>query len=137
GRGMVLSDFGQLVFPQIEVFLQSAQQLENVVKMSAGAPIGTVKIGVVPSLAHIVVPIVIADLKSTAPEIKLSFVEGLTIHLDDLLANGRVDMAVVNRYGDDELRGEDLLGVVDTYLVCSPTHKFAKRGSITFEELDN
>ncbi|MFS8974472.1 LysR family transcriptional regulator [Cupriavidus necator] len=137
GRGMVLSDFGQLVFPQIEAFLHGAHQLEDAVKAASGVPTGSVKIGVVPSLADIVVPSVIADMKIAAPGIKLSFVEGLSVHLDDLLAAGRIDMAVVNRYGVVEPSSEDFLGEVTTYLVCSPKHKFAKRRSLAFEELDN
>lgn len=137
GRGMVLSSFGQLVFPQISAFLLCAQQLEETVQTASAAPAGSVRIGVVPSLAHIVVPQVLADIKAVAPELKLNVVEGLTIHLDDLLNTGRVDLAVVNRYGVDSAASEEHLATVGTYLICNPRHKYAKRPSVTLADLDN
>lgn len=135
GRGMVLSEFGQQLFPQIEAFLRGAYQLDDAVKVASGVPTGAVKIGVVPSLADIVVPRLIEDLKVYSPGIRLSFVEGLSSLLDDLLVGGRIDLAVINRYEADKYPAEDLVGEVETYLVCNSRHKFAKRQSITFSEL--
>ncbi|WP_157793051.1 LysR family transcriptional regulator [Bordetella genomosp. 8] len=135
GRGMVLTEFGQQLLPQIESFLQSAYQLDNAVKAASVVPTGVVKIGVVPSLANIMVPRLIDDLKAHTPGIRLSFVEGLSGLLDDLLSSGRVDLAIINRYGADSPSSEDLLGEVETYLVCDPRHKFAARQTIQFSEL--
>jgi DNA-binding transcriptional LysR family regulator len=94
-----------------------------------------VKIGIVPSLANIVVPRLLEDLNTYSPGIRLSFVEGLSGLLDDLLVAGRIDLAIINRYSTDAATSEDLIGEVETYLVCDPRHKFALRSSVTFIEL--
>lgn len=133
---MVLTEFGQRVFPQIEALLEQANGLQEAVRDGAGLPSGVVKVGVVPSLANSVVPALIALLQKEAPRIRLSIAEGLSTHLDELLASGRIDLAVINRYSRKVPTSEDLLGQVTTYLVCSPTHKYGRLSTVAFSQLE-
>jgi DNA-binding transcriptional LysR family regulator len=59
----------------------------------------------------------LADIRERAPALRLHVVEGFSGSLDEQLASGRLDMIVVNRYGSSALRGEDVLGKVETFLV--------------------
>ena len=52
GRGVALTELGRRIAPQIRAWLTSTQQLANDVRTSAGTPIGTVRIGSLPSTAH-------------------------------------------------------------------------------------
>ena len=48
GRGVVLTELGQRIAPQVRAWLASTEQLANDVRTSAGTPIGKVRIGSLP-----------------------------------------------------------------------------------------
>jgi DNA-binding transcriptional LysR family regulator len=117
GRGLVLSDFGRLVLPEIRLLLEQAERLETLVKESSGIPAGIVHIGVLPSMSRRLLPLLFTELQTHAPAVRLHVVEGFSGDLDEQLAAGRLDLIVVNRYGVSNSRDEEPLGLVDTYLV--------------------
>lgn len=117
GRGLVVSDFGRLVLPEIRVLLEQAERLETLVRESSGIPAGTVHIGVLPSMSRRLLPLLFTQLQTHAPAVRLHVVEGFSGDLDEQLAAGELDLIVVNRYGVSNARDEETLGIVDTYLV--------------------
>jgi LysR family nitrogen assimilation transcriptional regulator len=135
GRGVVLTDFGRRVQPEIGLLLGQADRLKVVVKETAGVLTGTVHVGVLPSMSRQLLPMLINDLSVTAPGIRLHVTEGFSGSLDEQLGSGRLDMIVVNRYGAGAPRGEDALGVVDTFLVGKPDHAKCQGRMIPFRHL--
>ncbi len=133
GRGVVLTEFGHTVLPEVRQLLKQQERIEEVVKDAAGVLSGVVRIGVVPSMAKVAVPPLLKHLQAHAPGIRLHIFEGLSGHLDDWLASGRIDMAIINRYVLP-LR-EDELGEMTTYLICPASHKYARLPSIAFKDL--
>jgi LysR family nitrogen assimilation transcriptional regulator len=119
GRGVVLTDFGRHVQSEVQLLLDQAERLQSTVKDAAGVPTGTVHIGLLPSLSRSLIAPLFEDMRRRAPAVRLRFIEGFSGQLDEQLQSGRLDMAVINRYGPSAERGEDVLGHVDTYLVSS------------------
>jgi len=117
GRGMALSDFGRRMYPEVKHVVDQVRQLDASASEAAGVLTGTVHVGVLPSLSHQLLPLLLADVRERAPALRLHVMEGFSGTLDEHLASGRLDMIVVNRYGSSALRGEDVLGQVDTYLI--------------------
>jgi LysR family nitrogen assimilation transcriptional regulator len=137
GRGMALSEFGRRMLPEVRNAIEQVLRLDVIAKESSGVPTGTVHVGVLPSLAPQLLPLLFADLRSTAPEIKLRAMEGFSGHLDEQLANGRLDVAVINRYGPSAQKGEEVLGSADTYLIGRTGNEFVQKKNISFKELEN
>lgn len=135
GRGMVLSEFGRRVYPEVKRVLEQVSHLEMVVSESAGVLSGTVHVGVLPSMSHQLLPLLIADVRAKAPAVRLHVIEGFSGHLDEQLASGRLDMMVVNRYGPSALRGEDIIGTVETFLIGKPGNEPLLRKTVGFREL--
>lgn len=135
GRGMVLSEFGKLMLPQVRAAMDQILRLDVTAKDSAGVPTGNVQVGVLPSLATQLLPLLFADLRANAPEITLRAVEGFSGLLDEQLANGRLDLAVINRYGFSTRREEEVLGSADTYLIGRKGSALMERKSIPFKAL--
>ncbi|HEX7888246.1 MAG TPA: LysR family transcriptional regulator, partial [Ramlibacter sp.] len=117
GRGMALSEFGRRMLPEVRAALEQVTRLDAIARESAGVPTGTVHVGVLPSLARQLLPLLFADLRTTAPGVTLHAAEGFSGNLDEQLASGRLDLAVINRYGPTPGRGEEVLGSADTYLI--------------------
>jgi LysR family nitrogen assimilation transcriptional regulator len=135
GRGVVLSEFGRQIFPHVELLLAQSARLQDVVKDAAGVPIGVVRIGVLPSMARGLVPALFEDLHASAAGVRLHVAEGFSGQLDEQLASGRLDMAVINRYGPGPRQDEDVVAHVATFLVCTPAHPLARKRAIAFREL--
>lgn len=135
GRGMVLSDFGRRMLPEVRAALEQMNRLGSVVREAAGVPTGTVHVGVLPSLARQMLPLLFADLRATAPAVTLHAAEGFSGNLDEQLASGRLDIAVINRYGASALRGEEVLGTADTYLIGKAGNPLLAEGSVPFKAL--
>ncbi|KAK48658.1 LysR family transcriptional regulator [Caballeronia jiangsuensis] len=135
GRGVMLTEFGRRVQPEVALLLNQAERLVVAVKESAGALAGTVHIGLLPSLAPQLLPLLFADISEKAPAVKLHVAEGFSGTLDEQLGNGRLDMIVVNRYGPAQGRHEDVLGIVDTFLVGDPRHDVFRSQAIAFRKL--
>lgn len=135
GRGVVLTDFGRRVQPEAGLLLGQADRLQTVVKETAGVLAGTVHVGVLPSMARHLLPLLFMDLSVRAPAVRLHVTEGFSGSLDEQLGSGRLDMIVVNRYGASTERGEDALGVVDTFLVGPPDHPACQGRTIPFKKL--
>lgn len=117
GRGMVLSEFGRRIYPDVKRVVEQVRQLDAVAGEAAGVLTGTVHVGVLPSLSRQLLPMLLADVRERAPALRLHVMEGFSGTLDEQLASGRLDMIVVNRYGTSALRGEDVLGKVETFLI--------------------
>ncbi|MDB5954596.1 LysR family transcriptional regulator [Ramlibacter sp.] len=135
GRGMVLSEFGRRMLPDVRCALDQVQRLEAIATESAGVPTGTVHVGVLPSLARQLLPLLFADLRATAPGVTLHAAEGFSGNLDEQLAAGRLDLAVINRYGAKPGRGEEVLGTADTYLIGKAAAPLLGHASIAFKAL--
>ncbi|RYE96396.1 MAG: LysR family transcriptional regulator [Oxalobacteraceae bacterium] len=135
GRGVILTDFGRHVQPEVQLLLDQAGRLQSAVKDAAGVPTGVVYIGLLSSMSRPLIAPLFEDMRKRAPAVRLRFIEGFSGLLDEQLLSGRLDMAVISRYGPSPDRGEDVLGYVDTYLVSKPDRRASPGESIRFAEL--
>lgn len=135
GRGMALSDFGLRMLPEVRAALEQVGRLDAVARESAGVPTGTVHIGVLPSLARQLLPLLFADLRISAPAVALHAVEGFSGNLDEQVASGRLDIALINRYGASVSRSEEVLGTAETYLIGRAGSALLAEGTVSFKAL--
>jgi LysR family transcriptional regulator, nitrogen assimilation regulatory protein len=88
GRGMLLSDFGRRMLPEVRAALDQVEHLGGLAREAAGVPTGTVHVGVLPSLAGQLLPLLLADLRGSAPAVTLHATEGFSGSLDEQPAAG-------------------------------------------------
>ena len=136
GRGVVLTELGQRVAPKIRAWLTSTEQLVNDVRTSAGTPIGTVRMGSLPSTAHPLVTTLYYRLKRY-PLIQLSVREGQGAQLETWLEDGSVDLAILYRSSPSPKNGDTYLVETPTYLVGAHGDQLTSRPTVPFSELHN
>ncbi|WP_407847904.1 LysR family transcriptional regulator [Bordetella petrii] len=136
GRGMVLTELGERLMPQIDRLLDQADELSGVVAESAAQPFGEVTVGALPSLyLSAIVPLFFA-LRDQHPGIKLRILEGSGGQIDQWLGNGEVDIGLPYRYGPSAANDADLLFDLASYLVGRPGAPLLGRDHIAFADLD-
>src|SRR5690606_618966 len=132
GRGMVLTELGSRMLPQIERILSEAAALSESVSATAGMPIGDVRIGMLPSLyRHVGVPLFFA-VREKYPEVRLQFFEGSAGQIDHWLSLGDLDLGLPYRYetstgpeGDAVISADScLVGPANTRLTAAETVPF-------------
>jgi LysR family transcriptional regulator, nitrogen assimilation regulatory protein len=137
GRGVVLTELGQRIAPQVRAWLASSDQLTNDVRASAGTPIGKVRIGSLPSTAHPLVSTLHKRLKERYPLIQLVVREGQGAQLETWLEDGSVDLAILYRTSSSPKNADTYLVETSTYLVSAAGDPLTSRPTVRFSALHN
>jgi DNA-binding transcriptional LysR family regulator len=137
GRGVVLTELGQRIAPKVRAWLASSDQLANDVRMSAGTPIGKVRIGSLPSTAYPLVSTLHKRLKERYPLIQLAVREGQGAQLETWLEDGSVDLAILYRTSGSPKNADTYLVETSTYLVSAAGDPLTSRPTVRFSKLHN
>ncbi len=119
---VLLTPVGAEVVGRASGLLAQARELVEVAAASAGARQGTVRLGVIPTIAPYGLPGLLAKLRGLFPEVGFAIHELQTHVLLDHLRAGTVDLGLLARPFDDHgLQGRDL--VVEPFVLVAPaTH---------------
>lgn len=137
GRGVVLTELGQRIAPKVRAWLASTEQLTNDIHTSAGTPIGTVRIGSLPSTAHPLVTTLYYQLRERYPLIQLMVREGQGAQLETWLEEGSVDLALLYRTSPTPRNGDVYLAETSTYLVGAAGDQLTSQPTVPFSALHN
>ncbi len=137
GRGVVLTELGQRIAPKVRAWLASTDQLANDIRSSAGTPIGTVRIGSLPSTAHPLVTKLYYQLRDQYPLIQLMVREGQGAQLETWLDDGSVDLAILYRTNPTPKNGDTYLVETPTYLVSALGDRLTEHPTVPFSTLHN
>jgi len=137
GRGVVLTELGQRIAPQVRAWLASTEQLANDVRTSAGTPIGKVRIGSLPSTAHPLVTTLYKRLAERYPLLQLAVREGQGAQLETWLDDGSVDLAILYRTSPSPKNGDTYLVETSTYLVSAADDPLTSKPTAPFSSLHN
>ncbi|MGC3980386.1 MAG: LysR family transcriptional regulator [Steroidobacteraceae bacterium] len=117
GRGVVLTDFGEQLFPRVKVLIAQADQLSDEIRTSSGEPLGDVRIGVLPSAVPKLVGHLLNAVSERFPKVRLHFTEGSSVQLEDWLNQGRLDLSLLLREDEVELPDEPTLRKLSLSLI--------------------
>lgn len=136
GRGVELSEVGQRLFPQVKALLEGAEQLEVEIRGEVREPSGRVTVGSLPSIANPLVGRLFTQLRDKHPAVRLKVLEGSSGQVEEWLADARVDIAILYRYGASLSEQEQALATVDSYLIGPRGDKVTAAAEVPFRALD-
>jgi LysR family nitrogen assimilation transcriptional regulator len=95
GRGVALTEVGEAILPRVQTMVRESEQIMMDIKGQAGVPVGTVSVGLLPSVR------IAADFLGLAldkfPQVTLHLTEAAGGQLAEQVAMGRIDLALVLR----------------------------------------
>jgi LysR family nitrogen assimilation transcriptional regulator len=136
GRGVVLTELGLRIAPRVRDWLANTEQLENDIQSSAAKPLGRVRLGIIPSMAHPLVSTLLGQLAKRYPLIQLRIREGQGTQLENWLDEGSLDMAILLRSGEADARNALASAQTDTYLVAARGDMLTSQPTVHFAKLD-
>lgn len=137
GRGMSLSEVGQRIAAQVRTLLGDAKLLEAEIRGDAREPTGNVTLGSLPSISHPIVGKLFSQLRAKYPSIHLKVLEGSSGQVEEWLTDGRVDIAILYRYGVNLSPQEQALAVVDSHIIGCKGDKLTCAAEVPFKALND
>ena len=96
GRGVVLTEAGQRLFDHSVGILQLVARAAEDIQSARDEPAGRIVIGLPPSIGRRLTLPLVEGFRRTLPKARLAIVEGLSTHLTEWIATGRVDLGLVH-----------------------------------------
>jgi len=95
GRGVVLTEAGKRLFDHSIGILQLVARATEDIEAARDIPAGRIVIGLPPSMGRVLTLPLVEGFRRTLPKARLVIVEGLSTHLTEWIATGRVDLGLV------------------------------------------
>lgn len=96
-RGVTPTAAGQCLYQHARLVLRQVEQLRQDVKEGGSSESGTVAVGFPTTMASILAMPVFDRVRQRFPGIRLQFFESMSGYISELLANGRLDLAILFR----------------------------------------
>lgn len=117
GRGVVLTEFGEQLYPRLLALMQDADRLADDIRSSSGTPVGEVRVGMLPSSVPLLACKLFSLVREKFPQVRLHLSDGPNTQLEEWLRDGRVDMALLLREGPVSDSGESVLAQIFLHLI--------------------
>lgn len=95
GRGVVLTEAGKRLFEHAVGILQLVAQAREDLEAGRDEPTGRIVIGLPPSMGRVLTLPLVQGFERRLPKARLAIVEGLSAHITEWIATGRVDVGLV------------------------------------------
>jgi LysR family nitrogen assimilation transcriptional regulator len=95
GRGVVLTEAGQLLKAHADDILDRVRLARNAVSSLRASPKGRLVLGVPPSVGTVMTVPLVKKIKNEYPNVNLQVIEGFSGHCLEWLIAGRIDAAVL------------------------------------------
>ncbi len=128
GRGVAVTESGRQLLDHAKAILDQMDRLRDDIAMVRERPSGSVTLGMPPTITQVLVTPLIRHLRARYPDISLQVAEGFSGFVNEWLASGRLDIAVLyNAPRTKHLLTEKLL-TEELFLVGPGSEKNNGRG---------
>jgi len=135
-RGVFVTEAGEQIVSQARRALEEAGRVKLVARQGRDPLKGTLRLGVIHTVAPYLLPDLVAALRRIAPEMPLDVEESITANLDRMLKAGELD-AVILALPYDGQGLETVPLYEEVFQVATPAkHPLARRRNVAVEELD-
>lgn len=135
GRGVVLTELGERIYPRIKAMMLAGEQLADDIRSSRGIPMGEVKLGLLPSTVALLAGALFSLAKERFPEVQLHITEGSSAQLEEWLKEGRLDISLLLREENTARPDEPVLTKLPLLLIVPRGHQLSFRKTIKFREV--
>jgi DNA-binding transcriptional LysR family regulator len=134
GRGVTLTEIGEAALPRARNIVTNSEQLVADMRDLGQAPSGVVTMALLPSLVQSIAGDLFEQVRRMYPAVRLRMLEGFSSQIEEWLADGRADIALLSRYRNAHADDEEVLTSSRLMLVGMPGSGL-RRGTIKFREL--
>ena len=136
-RRVLVTSLGEALLPFARDAVLAAEAFNEAASSQGAALSGTMRLGIIPTIAPYLAPILIDGLREALPQMELDLREMVTGDNLDQLAQGRLDAAIIAL--EDDLQRTTAIPMFDEPLVVltAAGHPWAGRTDVSPTELDD
>lgn len=134
-KPLIITEAGKAVVSQAQKILIEVRNLKDVAKSFQGKLKGTLRLGIIPTLAPYLLPIFIREFQTKFPSIDLVFVEELSEHLMHKLRQGEIDACLLSTPVNTKGTKAYPLFYERFYFYMHPQHKLLEKPGIEVNDL--
>lgn len=129
------TQIGKLIVEQAKIILQEHSRIEEIISNFKNEVKGTLRIGIIPTLAPYILPPLVAGFSKHYPKVKLEIWEYTTEMIVDYLKKDQLDCGLfATPYGDKMLEEQPLF--YESFVVyASPSHDLYKKKLLKEKDL--
>jgi LysR family hydrogen peroxide-inducible transcriptional activator len=136
-KSVLLTNIGLVITAQARRILQQIEEMHDFAKLAKDPYSGEFKIGIIPTVAPYLLPLIIPSLAKKFPKISFYLVEEPTAILIEKLKLGKLDAAILALPVDEASFATSLLFEEEFLLAVPNTHPLKNRKVIKPTDLDN
>lgn len=136
-KSVLLTKTGMVIAEQARHILRQVEEMRDFAKSVKDPYSGELKIGIIPTLAPYLLPLIIPSLSKKFPKVSFYLFEGHTTILIEKLKLGKLDAAFLGMPVAEPHFDHALLFTEEFWLAVSSTHSLAKRKIIKQNDLKN
>jgi LysR family hydrogen peroxide-inducible transcriptional activator len=130
-----MTPVGSQILIHAERALAEAGQMESVARAARDPLVGSLKLGVIPTLAPYLMPLILKPLQQSYPGLTIELWEDQTRSLIDGLRNHRLDAALLATPADSPEITEIALFSEPLLAALPPDHRLARAQTVTEDDL--
>jgi len=136
GRGIRLTGEGEVLLSYASSILQKLDDLKSHFGDLAGQPVGTIHVASYRGIMKYKLPQILREFKRRNPATRIKIEHrNLDREVLSMVISGEVDFGITSSWNEFQDVSFFLLFSYDMYLCTSTTHRFAKRRTLTLEEI--
>lgn len=134
---LIPTDVGQRLIEQARLVLKENNELYNIVKEHKNEVSGTLRIGIIPTLAPYLLPVFIGKYKKKYPNIFIKVIEHTTGKIVDLLNKDLIDAGILVTPLKEEKIIEKPVFYEEMLIYLNPENILHKKKQITLKDIAN
>src|ERR1019366_10316403 len=136
GYGVKLTEAGTLLLERSRGLLRLLADTKAEVASGTRQPAGNISLGIPPAAGDYLIPPLVERYRRLYPRVFLQVLTGFSGHIQDWMANGRLDIAVL--HNPSPMKGVTItpLMIEQTYVVCPPDSSLGGAGPVTLRDLE-
>ena len=134
-RQVTLTSDGKRLLAQIELILENTHVLKEMAASSKEPLKGKLKIGIIPTVAPYLLPVLLTSMKETFIDSQFSFVEMQTASILNALDNGELDFAILADVPELANFNTHTLYKEDFLVALSIQHALCKHNKLALSDL--
>ena len=134
---ITITPIGARIVEQAQKVLEEAARIREIAIGGRNQLVGTLRLGIIHTVAPYLLPDLVPELHRAAPEMPLDIEETLTEHLETGLRTGRIDVAIVALPFDPPGVVTEFMYEEPFQVVVPQGHKWARRKAVAPDELSS
>ena len=135
-RHVRLTEIGDRIVAKAREVLRHVDAMEEIASAHKGPLVGTCVLGMPPTIGPYLTPLLLPAMKRYLPDVRLDLVEDFTDHLEQQLADGELDIAILATSPTRTILSEIILYDEPFWVAMPNDHPLARHDTVDIEQIE-